>query len=199
MQHLQVATQPRTGVVLSNQRDPKALLQQATGKAATKFDRIKAVFQKLDAPDRIRNLGDGLPLSQVGIDLPDLEPEGKPSQQIEPNSVRSLQPIYLVETLQDMRAPKVADRPVELFQDGFLSIATQGSGSVPERNSFFTGRLLAENDLQDEQQSQRNESIVGVDDFNEVIRRGQVAPAGQVNSGGDWRSHSVVDHLTLLG
>ena len=50
-QHWRIATQPGTAVALPVQRDPKALAHHATSKAAAKFDRMQAVFQKVDSPE----------------------------------------------------------------------------------------------------------------------------------------------------
>jgi len=155
-QPLQIATQPSTVVALPVPRDPQALLRPATGEAAAKFDRIKAVFQKVNDPQPGQHTS-GEP------SLPELE--GKADQQIEADNIRARQAIYFGERVEGMRVPKVADRLVELFQNGLLSIAAQGSGSILERNSFFSGRLLAANDLQGEQQYRRKESVVSVDDF----------------------------------
>ncbi len=158
IQHLQIATQPATAVA-PFPRDAEALLQHATGEAAAKFDRVKAVFQKLDEPqgqhafgepNRSLNLGDGLPPFHARIDLPELE--GKADQRIDAGNVRALQAIYAGEMVEERRVPQGADRLVELFQNGLLSIATQGSGSVARRNAFFTGSLLGVDDLQGEQQ-----------------------------------------------
>lgn len=159
---LQIATQPTTVVALPVPGDPQVLLQQATAAAAGKFDRIKAVFQKVDDPQPGQHAS-GEP------SLPEIE--GKADQQIEADNICAQQAIYLGEMVEEMRVSKVADRLVELFQNGLLSIATQGSGSIPERNSFFSGRLLAANDLQGEQQYRRKESVVSVDDFMKLSVR----------------------------
>jgi hypothetical protein len=122
------------------------------------------VFQKVDEPQgqdasgepkRILNWGDGLNLAHAGIDLPELE--GQADQRIDTGNILALQPIYLGEMVEKMRVPNMADRLAELFQNGLLSIGTQESASVAGRNSFFTGRLLASNDLQGEQQYRRKD------------------------------------------
>ena len=162
IQPLQIATPPST-VVAPLPRCAEAL-RRATGEAAARFDRVKAVFQKVDEPQgqddsgepkRILNLGDGLNLSHARIDLPELE--GNADQRIDTGNTLALQAIYLGEMVEEMRVSNVADRLVELFQNGLLSMGTQGSGSVAGRNSFFTGRLLASSDLQGEQQYRRKD------------------------------------------
>ena len=160
---LQIATQPSTVAALCS-RGAEVLLQQATQEAAAKFDRFKVVFQKVDEPqgqhasgepNRILNAGDGRPLSHARIDLPELQ--GKVDQQIDAGNILALQSIHLGEIIEQSPLPKVADRLVELFQNGLLPIATQGSGSVALRNSFFTGRLLAANDFEAEQPYRRKD------------------------------------------
>jgi len=161
-QPLQTVTQPGTVVALPVPRDPQALLQHAIAEAAGKLDRINAVFQKLDDSQ--------LGLHATGeLELPELE--GKADQQIEAGNIRAREAIYFGEMFEEMRMPKVADRLVELFQNGMRSIGAPGSESIPERNTFFSGRLLAANDLEGEQQYRRKESVVAVNDFTKLSAR----------------------------
>jgi hypothetical protein len=161
-QPLQRVTQPGTAVALPVARDPQALLPHAIAEAAGKLDRINAVSQKLDdSQSGLHATGE--------LDLPELN--GKADQQIEADNIRAREAIYFGEMFESMRMPKVADRLVELFQNGLRSIGTPGSGSTPERNTFFSGRLLGASDLEGEQQYRGKESVVAGDDFTKLSAR----------------------------
>jgi hypothetical protein len=76
-----------------------------------------------DALNSIQNLGDDLPPSDTGIDLPDVD---GPTTILKDNII-ALQPAYFASMFEEMKAFLVVDKLVELFQNGVLPI---GKGKV---------------------------------------------------------------------
>lgn len=82
----------------------------------------------------VRTLGalvggdDDAPRSSIDIDLPDLE-QGTDVQIVAKN-VLDLQPIYFSAMLEDAQLFAVADKLVELFQNGMLPIGRGGAGDL---------------------------------------------------------------------
>jgi hypothetical protein len=104
-----------------------------------------------DALNSIQNIGDNLPPSDTGINLPDVD---GPTQILKDN-ILALQPAYFASMFEEMRAFQVVDKLVELFQNGVLPITRGKVGnalfkywketairvSENERRSFYSRTL----------------------------------------------------------
>jgi hypothetical protein len=80
-----------------------------------------------EALDSIQNIGDSLPPSQIGIDLPELEDQT--DYQIVADNIRAMQPIYFSAMLEELKVFQVVDKLVELFQNGILAIGRGNAGN----------------------------------------------------------------------
>src|SRR5205085_5155061 len=108
-----------------------------------------------EALNSIQNVGDNLPPSSIGIDLPDLEEEGATDFEIIADNVRALQPAYFAAMFEELKVFQVVDKIVELFQNGILPIGRGEAGnalfkywketatrvSEQERRSFYARTL----------------------------------------------------------
>jgi hypothetical protein len=102
-----------------------------------------------EALDSIQNVGDTLPPSQIGIDLPELEDQT--DYKIVADNIRAMQPLYFSAMLEELKVFQVVDKLVELFQSGTLPIGRGLAGnflykywkeapnriSESERRSFY--------------------------------------------------------------
>jgi hypothetical protein len=80
-----------------------------------------------EALNSIQNVGDSLPPSQIGIDLPELEDQT--DYQIVEDNIRAMQPIYFSAMLEELKVFHVVDKLVELFQNGILAIGRGNAGN----------------------------------------------------------------------
>jgi hypothetical protein len=108
-----------------------------------------------EALNSIQNIGDDLPPSFIGIDLPDLEEEGTTDHEIVADNVIALQPAYFAAMFEELKVFQVVDKLVELFQNGILPIGKGNAGdslfkywketatrvSEQERRSFYARTL----------------------------------------------------------
>jgi hypothetical protein len=74
-----------------------------------------------EALDSIQNVGEDRPPSDINIDLPDLETTT--NTEIIKDNIRALQPAYFAAMFEELKAFRVVDKLVELFQNGILPIS----------------------------------------------------------------------------
>jgi hypothetical protein len=105
-----------------------------------------------DALDSIQNVGDDLPPSDIGIDLPDLEEE---TDAIESERILDLQPAYFAAMFEELKIFQVVEKLVDLFHAGILPIGRGDAGNLlfkywkeaalrvseAERRSFYARTL----------------------------------------------------------
>ena len=83
-----------------------------------------------EALNSIQNVGDDLPPSLIGIDLPDLEEEGTTDHEIVEDNIRALQPAYFSAMFEELKVYQVVDKLLELFQNGILPIGKGDPGGA---------------------------------------------------------------------
>lgn len=77
--------------------------------------------------DRIQFVVGDRPITELGIDLPDLEAE---SNDIVPDNVRLMGPMVCAAMFDELKAFQVVDKLVELFQHGMLTIGSGEAGTL---------------------------------------------------------------------
>jgi hypothetical protein len=95
-----------------------------------------------DALNSIQNIGDNLPPSDTGIDLPDVD---GPTTILRDNIV-ALQPAYFASMFEEMKAFQVVDKLVELFQNGILPISRGKVGNALFKYWKETAIRVSENE-----------------------------------------------------
>lgn len=78
--------------------------------------------------DRIQFVGENRPITELGIDLPDLETAT--DSDIVPDNVRLMGPLVCAAMFDELKAFQVVDKLVELFQHGMLPIGSGEAGKL---------------------------------------------------------------------
>jgi hypothetical protein len=79
--------------------------------------------------DRIQYVGEDKPVTELGIDLPDLDQVNSDSD-IVPDNVRLMGPMICAAMFDELKAFQVVDKLVELFQQGMLPIGSGEAGKL---------------------------------------------------------------------
>lgn len=95
-----------------------------------------------DALNSIQNIGDDLPPSDTGIELPDVD---GPTTILKDN-ILALQPAYFASMFEEMKAFEVVDKLVELFQNGVLPITRGKVGNALFKYWKETSIRVSENE-----------------------------------------------------